>query len=92
HRARSEVMTLQTTVSALQTENGELRAADHKRQTQLLEALTLVRALQTQIVVLQRQRIEDRDRLTQHIQHEHDRFREFHRTRDVAPEDANSSS
>ncbi|GKD45488.1 putative reverse transcriptase domain-containing protein, partial [Tanacetum coccineum] len=33
-------------------------------------------------------RIEDSDRLTQHIQHEHDRFREFQRTRDVAPEDA----
>ncbi|GKA48553.1 hypothetical protein Tco_0741511 [Tanacetum coccineum] len=36
--------------------------------------------------------IEDSDRLTQHIQHEHDRFREFQRTRDVAPEDADSSS
>ncbi|GKD74308.1 hypothetical protein Tco_1332590, partial [Tanacetum coccineum] len=92
HRARSEVMTLRTMVSALQTENGELRAADHRRQTQLLETLTQVRALQTQIVVLQRQRIEDSDRLTQHIQHEHDRFREFQRTRDVAPEDADSSS
>ncbi|GKD06744.1 putative reverse transcriptase domain-containing protein, partial [Tanacetum coccineum] len=62
HRARSEVMTLQTMVSALQTENRELR----------------------------RQRTEGSDRLTQHIQHEHDRFREFQRTRDVAPEDADS--
>ncbi|GKD88845.1 hypothetical protein Tco_1364352, partial [Tanacetum coccineum] len=59
HRACSEVMTLQTTVLALQTKNGELRAADRRRQTQLLEALTQVRALQTQIVVLQRQRTED---------------------------------
>ncbi|GKD27719.1 hypothetical protein Tco_1233933 [Tanacetum coccineum] len=92
HRACSEVMTLQTTVLALQTKNGELRAADRRRQTQLLEALTQVRALQTQIVVLQRQRTEDSNRLTQHIQHEHDRFREFQRTRDVAPEDADSSS
>ncbi|GJT78245.1 putative ribonuclease H-like domain-containing protein [Tanacetum coccineum] len=68
HRAHSEVMTLRTTVSALQTENGELRAADRRRQTQLLEALTQVRALQTQIVVLQRQRIEDSvaDALAEH--------------------------
>ncbi|GKE21730.1 hypothetical protein Tco_1433242 [Tanacetum coccineum] len=38
----------------------------------------------------ERQRIEDSDKLTQHIQHEHDRFREFQRTRDVALEDADS--
>ncbi|GKA28861.1 putative reverse transcriptase domain-containing protein [Tanacetum coccineum] len=37
-----------------------------------------------------RQRIEDSDKLTRHIQHEHDRFREFQRTRDVALEDADS--
>ncbi|GKA00614.1 putative reverse transcriptase domain-containing protein [Tanacetum coccineum] len=49
HRARSEVMTLRTTVSALQTKNEELQA---------------------------RQMIEDSDRMTQHIQNEHDRFRE----------------
>ncbi|GJS12771.1 hypothetical protein Tco_0407243 [Tanacetum coccineum] len=65
YRARSKVMTLRTTVSALQTKNGKLRAADHRRQTQLLEALT---------------------------QHEHDRFREFQRTRDIATEDDDSSS
>nr|GEV64046.1 putative reverse transcriptase domain-containing protein [Tanacetum cinerariifolium] len=40
HRARYEVMTLQTTVSALKTENGKLRAADHRQHTHLLEALT----------------------------------------------------
>ncbi|GJW51657.1 hypothetical protein Tco_0093008 [Tanacetum coccineum] len=62
HRVRSEVMTLRTIVSALQTENEELR------------------------------RIKESDRLTQHIQHEHDRFRDFQRTRDVAPEEADSSS
>ncbi|GJV04289.1 hypothetical protein Tco_1337858 [Tanacetum coccineum] len=33
HMACSEVMTLQTMVLALQTENGELRAADRRRQT-----------------------------------------------------------
>ncbi|GJX08927.1 hypothetical protein Tco_0198786 [Tanacetum coccineum] len=40
----------------------------------------------------QRQRTEDSDRLTQQIQHKHDRFREFQRTRDAAPEDSTSSS
>ncbi|GKG51048.1 hypothetical protein Tco_0539172, partial [Tanacetum coccineum] len=64
YRARFEVMTLQTTVLALQTENGELQATDRRGQTQLLEALTRVRALQTHIFVLQRQRIEDSNRLT----------------------------
>nr|GEX10177.1 putative reverse transcriptase domain-containing protein [Tanacetum cinerariifolium] len=34
-----------------------------------------------------RERIKDSDRLAQHIHHEHDHFREFQRTRDVAPED-----
>ncbi|GJW80898.1 hypothetical protein Tco_0144873 [Tanacetum coccineum] len=72
-------------------ENGELWAADRRRHTQLLETLTQVRALQTQIVVLQRQSNKDTDRLTQHIQHEHDSFREFQRTKDAAPEDADSS-
>ncbi|GJR15127.1 hypothetical protein Tco_0797779 [Tanacetum coccineum] len=47
HRAHSEVMTLQTTVLALQTKNGELRAADRRRQTQLLEALTQATAIAT---------------------------------------------
>ncbi|GKA63513.1 hypothetical protein Tco_0763119 [Tanacetum coccineum] len=40
HRARSEVMTLRTMVSTLQTKNEELRVAGHRRQTQLLETLT----------------------------------------------------
>ncbi|GJU86857.1 reverse transcriptase domain-containing protein [Tanacetum coccineum] len=38
--ARFEVMTLRTTVSALQTEVGELRAVDRRRQTQLIQILT----------------------------------------------------
>nr|GEU59034.1 hypothetical protein [Tanacetum cinerariifolium] len=85
-------MTLQTTVSALQTKNEELWAADRRRLTQLLEALTQVRALHTQIVILQRQRIKDSDRLTQHIQHEHDHFKEFQYTKDVAPEDVDKNA
>ncbi|GJY71156.1 putative reverse transcriptase domain-containing protein [Tanacetum coccineum] len=47
---------------------------------------------EARIVVLHRQNIEVNDWLTHHIQHEHDRFREFWHTRDVAPEDADSSS
>ncbi|GJS62367.1 hypothetical protein Tco_0657151 [Tanacetum coccineum] len=47
------------------------------------------------VSVLQRQRIDDADRLTSHIQHEHDRFRELAHTRDVerqdGPADAGSS-
>ncbi|GJZ35397.1 putative reverse transcriptase domain-containing protein [Tanacetum coccineum] len=63
HRARSEAITLRTMVSALQIENVELLAADHRQQIQILKTPT---------------------------QHEHDHFKEFHRTRDVAPEDADS--
>nr|GEW78295.1 hypothetical protein [Tanacetum cinerariifolium] len=66
--------------------------ASHMACFEVMILHTKVGALQTQIVILQRQRTEDSDRLTQHIQHEHDRFREFQRTRDVAPEGANSSS
>ncbi|GJW17434.1 putative reverse transcriptase domain-containing protein [Tanacetum coccineum] len=50
--ARSEVRALWTTVLAQQTEIGDLQAADRKRQTQLTEALTLLRILQTQMAVL----------------------------------------
>ncbi|GJX96787.1 hypothetical protein Tco_0352585, partial [Tanacetum coccineum] len=53
--ARSEVRALQTTVLAQQTKIGELRVADHRRQTQLTKALTLLRTLQTQMAVLQSQ-------------------------------------
>ncbi|GKE35126.1 reverse transcriptase domain-containing protein, partial [Tanacetum coccineum] len=52
---RSEVSAPQTTVLAQQTEIGDLRAADRRRQTQLIEALTLLRTLQTQMAALQSQ-------------------------------------
>ncbi|GKB91442.1 putative reverse transcriptase domain-containing protein [Tanacetum coccineum] len=59
-----------------------------------LEAQT--RSLQRDVSMLQRQRINDGDRLTMHIQHEHDRFRELARIRDArhqdGPADAGSSS
>ncbi|GKF06502.1 hypothetical protein Tco_0037170, partial [Tanacetum coccineum] len=57
----SEVRALRTTVLAQQTEIGELRVADRRRQTQLTEALTLLRTLQTQIAALQSQQTPARD-------------------------------
>ncbi|GJX70739.1 hypothetical protein Tco_0307910 [Tanacetum coccineum] len=50
---RYEVRALRTTILAQQTEIGDLRAADRRRQAQLVEALTLLRTLQTQMVALQ---------------------------------------
>nr|GEU96204.1 hypothetical protein [Tanacetum cinerariifolium] len=44
-------------------------------------------ASQRDMDVLQRQRIKDEDRLTTHIQHEHDRFKELIRTAEVGPQD-----
>ncbi|GKC86450.1 hypothetical protein Tco_1142167 [Tanacetum coccineum] len=52
---RSEVRALRTTVLAHQTEIRDLRAADCRRQAQLVEALTLMRTLQTQMVALHSQ-------------------------------------
>ncbi|GJX84966.1 hypothetical protein Tco_0335740 [Tanacetum coccineum] len=47
-----------------------------------------IRALQRDVDILQRQRIRDEDRLTSHIQHDHDRFVELVRTaRDLKPHD-----
>ncbi|GJV37891.1 hypothetical protein Tco_1410368 [Tanacetum coccineum] len=46
-----------------------------------------IRALKKDVSVLQRQWINDRDRLTMHIQHEHDRHRELERTRDAEHQD-----
>ncbi|GJR50138.1 hypothetical protein Tco_1400659 [Tanacetum coccineum] len=52
--AHSKVRALRTTVLAQQTEIGDLRAAERRRQTQLREALTLLKTLQTQMLALQR--------------------------------------
>nr|GEW34880.1 hypothetical protein [Tanacetum cinerariifolium] len=66
----------------------------YEARTTALEART--GSLQRDVSVLQRQRIDEGDRLTSHIQHEHDRFRELVRTRDAGhkdgPADAGSSS
>nr|GEZ07683.1 hypothetical protein [Tanacetum cinerariifolium] len=53
YREHFEVIKLQTTVLALQTENEELWAVDRRRQTQLLEALTQITG---QLNVLRRDR------------------------------------
>ncbi|GJV34959.1 putative reverse transcriptase domain-containing protein [Tanacetum coccineum] len=53
--ARSEVRALWTTVLAQQTEIAGLRPADCTRQAQLMEILTLMRTLQTQVTALQSQ-------------------------------------
>ncbi|GKA03724.1 putative reverse transcriptase domain-containing protein [Tanacetum coccineum] len=58
---RSEVRALRTTVLEQQTEIGELQAADRRRQTQLTEALTLLRTLQTQMEALQSQQTPAKD-------------------------------
>ncbi|GJX85948.1 hypothetical protein Tco_0336722 [Tanacetum coccineum] len=46
-----------------------------------------IRALQRDVDLLPRQRIRDEDRLTAHIQHEHDKFRELVRTVEAGPQD-----
>ncbi|GKB67109.1 hypothetical protein Tco_0928521 [Tanacetum coccineum] len=66
--------------------------AHSESRSQAMEAQ--IRALQRDVDVLQRQRIRDEDRLTSHIQHEHDRFRELVCTAEEGPQDrlANASS
>nr|GEZ44270.1 hypothetical protein [Tanacetum cinerariifolium] len=59
--ARSKVKALQTTVLAQQTEIEELRAANRRRQTQLTEALNILKTLQTQMLALQSQQRPARD-------------------------------
>ncbi|GJY35346.1 hypothetical protein Tco_0420724, partial [Tanacetum coccineum] len=46
-----------------------------------------IRALQRDVDVLQRQRIRDEDRLTAHIQHEHDRFSDLVHAAEAGPQD-----
>ncbi|GJX06446.1 putative reverse transcriptase domain-containing protein [Tanacetum coccineum] len=46
-----------------------------------------IRALHSNVDVLLRQRIRDEDKLTAHIQHEHDRFRDLVRAVEAGPQD-----
>ncbi|GJZ06423.1 hypothetical protein Tco_0540216 [Tanacetum coccineum] len=56
-----------------------------KSRVQAMEAL--IRALQRDVDVLQRQRIRDEDKLRSQIQHEHNGFRELVRTTEAGPQD-----
>ncbi|GKC48582.1 hypothetical protein Tco_1071327 [Tanacetum coccineum] len=73
--ARSEVRALRTTVLAQQTEIRDLRAADRRRQAQLVEALTLMRTLQTQMVALQSQFIEKPEAMVEALWLVHEKFK-----------------
>ncbi|GKD52041.1 hypothetical protein Tco_1281017 [Tanacetum coccineum] len=55
-----------------------------KSRIQAMEAQ--IKALQRDVDVLPRQRIRDEDRLTAHIQHEHDMFRDLVRAAEAGPQ------
>ncbi|GKE25471.1 reverse transcriptase domain-containing protein [Tanacetum coccineum] len=59
--------------------------AHSKSRSQAMDAQ--IRALQRDVDVLHMQRIRDEDRLTSHIQHKHDRFRELVCTAEAGPQD-----
>ncbi|GKB89036.1 hypothetical protein Tco_0961308 [Tanacetum coccineum] len=61
HARMARLMEGEARVAPQQTEIEDLRAADHRRQAQLVEALTLLRTLQTQMVALQSQQRPARD-------------------------------
>ncbi|GKB40042.1 reverse transcriptase domain-containing protein [Tanacetum coccineum] len=96
--ARQTVPTLAHRVDYefINTMDASIRAAKSRVMTAVEEVNEMVTDLATTQSVLQRQKIDDVDRLTMHIQHEYDRFRELARTRDArhqdGPADASSSS
>ncbi|GJZ46488.1 hypothetical protein Tco_0594084, partial [Tanacetum coccineum] len=59
--------------------------AHSESRSQTMEAQ--IRALRRDVDVLQRYRIRDEDRLTSHIQHDHDRFKDLVRAADAGPHD-----
>ncbi|GJZ78188.1 hypothetical protein Tco_0642860 [Tanacetum coccineum] len=61
HARTARLMENKAKASPQQTEIGDLQAADRRRQAQLLEALTLLGTLQTQMVALQSQQRPARD-------------------------------
>ncbi|GKF70728.1 hypothetical protein Tco_0203785 [Tanacetum coccineum] len=73
----------------------DLEALIKGQEARTIALKAQTRELQRDVSVLQRQRIDDAERLMSHIQHEHDRFRELARTRDAGhqdgPADAGSS-
>ncbi|GKC22151.1 hypothetical protein Tco_1024301, partial [Tanacetum coccineum] len=79
--AQDDRALLQACISTLEREAW----AHSEDMSQAMEAQ--IRALHAKVRVMQRQRIDDGDILTSHIQYEHDRFRELKRTRDVERQD-----
>ncbi|GJS00291.1 hypothetical protein Tco_0316799 [Tanacetum coccineum] len=73
--------------------DASIRAAESRAITTVGEVkervtnLATTQSLQRDVDVLQRQRIRDEDRLTSHIQHEYDRFRELVCTAEAGPQD-----
>ncbi|GJZ81337.1 hypothetical protein Tco_0646331 [Tanacetum coccineum] len=89
-REVNERVTYLATTQGQETHELQVRCEDAHDDRALLRAQTWghsesrsqaikaqIRALQRDVDVLQRQRIKDEDRLTSHILHEHDRFREL---------------
>nr|GEW73503.1 reverse transcriptase domain-containing protein [Tanacetum cinerariifolium] len=64
-----------------------LEALIRAQETHIITLEAHIRALQRDVSMLQRQRIDDGNRLTMHIQHEHDRHRELERTGDAERQD-----
>ncbi|GJR28071.1 hypothetical protein Tco_1104303 [Tanacetum coccineum] len=67
--------TIDASIRASESKAMTAALAHSESRSQAMEAQ--IRALQRDVNVLQRQRSRDEDRLTSHIQHEYDRFREL---------------
>ncbi|GKF79886.1 hypothetical protein Tco_0235454, partial [Tanacetum coccineum] len=64
-----------------------IRTSKCRAITAIEEVNDRIRALYSDINVLQRQSISDEDVLMTHIKHKHDRFRELIRTAEAGPQD-----
>nr|GEX08057.1 hypothetical protein [Tanacetum cinerariifolium] len=88
-RERRYIRTLSTTyaqeVAHSQDYCTQIMDYCQSREVHTSTLVTQIKALQRDVSTLQRQHIDDEDRLTRHIQHEHAQ-------RDVAPEDGDSCS
>ncbi|GJS06091.1 hypothetical protein Tco_0362887 [Tanacetum coccineum] len=89
-RVVNERVTNLATTQRQETHELQVRCEDTQYDRALLGAQAMeaqIRALQRDVDVLQRQRIRDEDRLTDYIQHEHDRFRDLVRVVEAGPQD-----
>ncbi|GJX91206.1 zf-CCHC domain-containing protein, partial [Tanacetum coccineum] len=92
HRVDYGFIDTKMIVSMPPRETHELQAADARRalaysesRSQAMESQ--IRDLQRDVDVIQRQMVRDEDRLTSHIQHQHDSFRQLVRTEEAGPQD-----